>query len=245
MTAPSNRREPDASGRSGRPTASTMAAAALMLAVTVAGCGGDKDSTGTARSQPLASQSSLRGSSETDEAVSARGSEGSGGPSVAPGFGSAAPVDDGSRTMDCGDVIDAISSPPSEFSIVASDIALPTRVQLQASRNTNIPASDPQAYFAKYGLLVRVGVAVDLALAPNFADEAAIGWGTGEPGLVVHVPACSAHGNGVTWLAFAGGYYVNTPRCLPVEVHTPSGRESVSIGAGAPCPGQSAAQPAA
>ncbi|ONH26099.1 hypothetical protein BL253_25405 [Pseudofrankia asymbiotica] len=143
--------------------------------------------------------------------------------------------------MDCGDVIDEISSPPGEFSIVAGDVALPTRVQLQANRDTNLPASDPRAYFAKYGLLVRAGVAVDLALASNLANEAAIGWGRGEPGLVVHVPACPAHGNGVTWVVFAGGYYVNTPRCLPVEVHTPAGRESVSIGAGAPCPGQPAA----
>ncbi|WP_007508639.1 hypothetical protein [Pseudofrankia sp. EUN1h] len=231
------------------PTPALVVAAVLAVALTVAGCGGGAGSSAATGSQPVPHQSSLPGSSSgTDDAGSASGSGGAGGSSVGPGFGGSAPVDggngaDGSRTVDCGDVIDEIPAPPGEFSTVAKDVALPTRVQIQAARDTNIPTSDPQAYFAKYGLLVRVGVAVDLALAPTFANEAAIGWGRGEPGLVVHVPACSTRQDGAVWLVFAGGYYVNTPRCLAVEVRTPSGTGSADIGAGAPCPGQSTVPP--
>jgi len=201
-----------------------------VLALTGVGCGGGGDEDSAPDAGTPSSLDSSAGPSR-------------GGSTPATGS-SLGPVDDGAGTVACNEAIGELSSLPSEYTVVADSVALPRRMPLQAERNTTVPASDPAAYFAKYGLVVHVGVAVDLTVAPSSADDAAMGWGRGDPGPAVQVPACSAHKDGSAWLAFAGGYYASTPRCVPIEVRTPSGTESVGVGVGVTCPGQPAAQPA-
>ncbi|MDQ6771437.1 MAG: hypothetical protein M3024_00360 [Candidatus Dormibacteraeota bacterium] len=76
---------------------------------------------------------------------------------------------------------------------------------------------------------------VDLAVAPGWESRAAIGWGNpGRPAPAVHVPACTA--GTAPWLAFAGGYWVDKPVCVPLEVGARGQHAEVHIGVGTPCP---------
>ena len=92
-------------------------------------------------------------------------------------------------------------------------------------------SGEPGRLFAKTGLLVKAGTAVELtvARAPGSKEAAevtagvTIGWGSpGPEGTTIRVPACpSANG----WLAFAGGYTVTEPTCVPLIVRS-GGREA-------------------
>ena len=138
-------------------------------------------------------------------------------------------------SLRCTDSIGATAAAAPNLQVVLGDIALPTGILLQAETSGEI---DPAArFFAKWGLVVRAGAVVDVAVAPGWASHARIGWGSPAPrGMRVHVPGCAAPAGQGPWLAFAGGYWVDRPACVPLIVTRDNQQAAVSISVGSSCP---------
>ena len=135
--------------------------------------------------------------------------------------------------VSCGWSIDAQTDPPGNYRVVAQNVAVPTASILQAG---DPGQTDPAVWlFAKWGLVVRAGAAVDLRVGPGWEDRASIGWGNPGPrGAAVHVPACPRQSTG-PWLAFAGGTWVAQPACVPLIVRSQGQEAQVRLGIGVPC----------
>jgi hypothetical protein len=118
--------------------------------------------------------------------------------------------------------------PDAGYRVVLDAVALPTaRLEAQASGESG-------RLFAKQGLLVRAGTAVELTVAPSAAAAGVtIGWGSpGPEGATIRVPACpSANG----WLAFAGGYTVAEPTCVPLIVRAGGRERRAEVRVGVDC----------
>ncbi|WP_328472025.1 hypothetical protein OHA21_08785 [Actinoplanes sp. NBC_00393] len=114
------------------------------------------------------------------------------------------------------------------YRLVLGAVVLPSRV-LEVH-----DAGEPGWHFAKHGLVLRAGTAVELVVAPEAADDARIGWGSpGPEGTTIRVPACP---QAAGWLAFAGGYTVRTPMCVPLLVRANGREERATVSVGKPCP---------
>ncbi|WP_067170584.1 hypothetical protein [Microtetraspora niveoalba] len=144
-----------------------------------------------------------------------------------------------SGSVRCADAISGEPAPPDGFEIIGGAVALPTNVvrteALQAA-TAELPDGS-RGSFAKQGLLVRRGHHVELTVPENLTGRAWMIWGLpGKPGARVVVGRCEAKDE---WAVFAGGYLVRDTGCLPVRVRVDGGPvQEVTIGVGAPCPGQ-------
>lgn len=136
-------------------------------------------------------------------------------------------VSPSSDTVDCGHVVGGEEAPSDGARVVLGVVSLPSRVLEPQD------AGDPGWLFAKQGLLVRAGIAVELTVDPSVAGQATIGWGSpGPQGTTIRVPACQgAH----PWLAFAGGYTVREPLCLSLIVRANGREERASVSVGIHC----------
>lgn len=151
--------------------------------------------------------------------------------------GAGSPVDVAEEVvLACGDAIDRTSALPEAYAEIAGVAALPAAdrsapLQVSASPDPVLP------FFAKTGLLVRPSAAFLIVVPEEYRDRAAIGWGNA--GTETHrlvVPGCPSELD--DWLVFAGGFAVTAEACIELEVLAGSESERVSIGVGAPCPGQ-------
>lgn len=113
------------------------------------------------------------------------------------------------------------------------NVAVPTLSVLQVGDSGE---ADPAArLFAKWGLVVRAGAAVDLQVGPGWEDRARIGWGSPAAlATAVHVPACPGPSSG-QWLHFAGGTWVAQPACVPLIIRSQGQEAQVRLGVGVPC----------
>lgn len=161
--------------------------------------------------------------------------------SPAPASSASSAAADGAdeQALECGNSIDG-GPPPAGMQVVLGAVALPAS---PGSRALQAAASGGGAgmpgLFAKTGLLVRAGVEAEISVDAPAGERAGIGWGgaPSRPGRRFVVPACpDARGTG--WLAFAGGYWVDRPLCLPLVVRAGGREQRVLIGVGRPCPGQ-------
>ena len=142
-----------------------------------------------------------------------------------------------SGTVPCADVIGAVSAPGPDLTVIADAVAVPAATgrsgPLQVSADHD--AGTGAKLFAKNGLVVRRGAKVQLRILEPAAGRAWIGWGS--PGVVGRqavVDGCDGSG---AWIAFAGGYWVRSPMCVPVGIRVAGGAEQrVNIPVGAPCP---------
>ena len=131
----------------------------------------------------------------------------------------------------CADTIQQ-AEPSSDMQVVANAVALPS-LRMAALGAAPTGESGATALFAKYGLLIRAGTRATVTVA----DPAHVSIGWGKPGPVTKrlvIPGCGSSG----WLAFAGGYYVDRPRCVTLEVASGASKETVQVGVGTACPGQ-------
>ena len=131
----------------------------------------------------------------------------------------------------CADRIEQ-AQPTADMQVVAGAVALPS-LRRPALGAAPTGESGATTLFAKDGLLIRA--ATKATITVKDPDHVSIGWG--KPGPVTKrlvIPACGSSG----WLAFAGGYYVDRPRCISLEVTSGTTRETVQVGVGTPCPGQ-------
>ncbi|MEV6812293.1 hypothetical protein [Micromonospora sp. NPDC051296] len=128
--------------------------------------------------------------------------------------------------------------PDSGYTVVGDAVAVTTGRVLQANPSS-VDGGGEDGFFAKDGLLVRRGRAVELRVGDAAAGRAWLGWGSpAVPGAQVRVGPCDQPSQ--EWMAFAGGYWVLTPGCLPVQVSVDGGppREVlVPVGSGCPAPG--------
>ncbi|SDO25745.1 hypothetical protein SAMN04515671_0330 [Nakamurella panacisegetis] len=123
-------------------------------------------------------------------------------------------------------------------------VALPASPRARSLQATESGLAGTQTrLFAKTGLLVRAGASLTIGIGPGFADRARIGWGVSPIAAELTVTDCQdpARPEG-TWLAYAGGYYVDRPMCLPILITTGRRSAQVSIGVGTTCPGQQAVE---
>jgi hypothetical protein len=98
---------------------------------------------------------------------------------------------------------------------IGRSVALTTGRALQANRSGE---DDPTArLFAKNGLLVRPGSTFELVVPRRWRDRLTISWGKSPRTSHLLVSGCGTPG-GADWLAYAGGYYVDDPACVPLLV---------------------------
>jgi hypothetical protein len=91
--------------------------------------------------------------------------------------------------------------------------------------------------FAKTGLVIKPGTTFELIVPAPFTRRLSIGWGLpGTPSHRVVVSSCPNPGG--RWLAYAGGYWIDHPACVPIIVRAGGKQQTVHIGIGTPCPGQ-------
>jgi hypothetical protein len=122
--------------------------------------------------------------------------------------------------------------------IVLGVVALPASPRYPALQ-TSLTGDGTGALrlFAKTGLVIKPGTTFELIVPARFANRLSIGWGSpGTPSLRVAVNNCSNPGGG--WLAYAGGYWIDHPACVPIIVRAGGKQQEVHIGLGTPCPGQ-------
>jgi hypothetical protein len=150
--------------------------------------------------------------------------------------------------LPCQEVIGSSSAPRTDESVVFDRVALPTGRVLQAFPSS---ATDSTPWlFAKNGLLIRRGMSFDLIIPEGLQGGFAIGWGSPGP-LTRHlrIPGCQPTHTlnpireSDQWLAYAGGYYVKEPACVSLSVKAGQETQTVQIGVGTPCPGQSPPPP--
>jgi hypothetical protein len=140
-------------------------------------------------------------------------------------------------TTSCGDVIGTVPAPGPDLTVIQDAVAVPaatgTSEPLQVS--TDHDSGTGARLFAKNGLVVRRGAEVRLRILAPAVGRAWIGWGSpAVPGSEAVVDGCDGSG---PWLAFAGGYWVRSPMCVPVGVRVGGGVEHrVDIAVAAPCP---------
>ena len=140
----------------------------------------------------------------------------------------------------CADAIGA-DAPEEQSSVVLGVVGLPASPRYWALQTSSTGSADPTAkLFAKTGLTIKVGATFTITVPPEYADRASIGWGNpGGPTTSLSVNACpGSYSPGATWLNYAGGYYVDSPMCLPLTIDSGGQKREVSIGVGTPCPGQ-------
>jgi hypothetical protein len=152
---------------------------------------------------------------------------------------------DAIAVLHCEDVIASTPNPPSESSVILDGVSLPTGRALQAN-----PDSDPHAtLFAKDGLLIRRGAAFDLIVPDSWRGRLTVTWGSlAKPTGHLRVPGCrptqrmpssSRWDPSDDWLVYPGGYFVSQAACVSVVVKAGQREQTVQIGVGAACPGQS------
>ena len=141
--------------------------------------------------------------------------------------------------LDCGDYIGA-HPPVKGLQVVLGVVALPTSTAgpaLQTALTGDSPSSP--RLFAKTGLLIKAGTDFQIDVAATAGDRLGIGWGSAAtPSRAVVVRHCAAPGLPSRWLAYAGGYWLDRPACVVLQVRTATRRTLVHIGLGTPCPGQ-------
>jgi hypothetical protein len=137
--------------------------------------------------------------------------------------------------VSCGDAINGYDQPGGDYSVVLGAVAVPSPRALQAAA-TDVPGIG-SVLFAKYGLVVKRGVRVELRVPESVSDRFWIAWGSSaSPGSMALVDRCTSEWE---WIAFAGGYWARQPGCFPLQISVNGGpAEEVFIGVGASCPGQ-------
>jgi hypothetical protein len=144
----------------------------------------------------------------------------------------------GESALTCGNYVDGKAAPAAPLRVVLGVVALPASPGYPAL-GTSLSGDSNRALrlFAKTGLVIRPGATFELIVPAPFANRLSIGWGKpGTPSHRVIVNNCSGPGGG--WLAYAGGYWIDQPACVPIIVRTGSKQTEVHIGVGTPCPGQ-------
>src|SRR5436190_4147232 len=145
-----------------------------------------------------------------------------------------------SLTLDCRDPIGATSAPASFVQPIAGAVALQTRSSSRTALQTS--ASDAGApslrLFAKTPLFVRTGAKAELIVPRKLVGRVSVTWGNTGQGVATRSLGVGPCRGAARWLVFPGGYFVAKPACVGCIVRVAGKDHHVSLGVGAPCPGQ-------
>jgi hypothetical protein len=156
---------------------------------------------------------------------------------LAPGKPTSSAAPAGGSALACGNYVDANASAAS-LQVVLGVVALPASPRYPAL-GTSLSGEGNKALrlFAKTGLVIKPGTTFELIVPAPFTRRLSIGWGLpGTPSHRLVVNSCPNPGG--KWLAYAGGYWIDHPACVPIIVRAGSKQQTVHIGIGTPCPGQ-------
>ena len=153
---------------------------------------------------------------------------------VAPSGAAAKPAGS-TAALDCSQFIGADGPPIDGYAKVLGVAWLPTHRALGSVRLVD-PPTPTARWWSKQGLVIKAGSTFTLAVPDAWQGRLAIGWGSpAQPSEEVTVSGCDSGGR---WLAYAGGYWVSEPACVPLVVESGRRHKTVHIGVGAPCRGQ-------
>ena len=186
-----------------------------VIAMLLAGCTGTSVAPGPVKAAPAA--------------ASGRSSIQPNGPATS----SAAPA--GESALACGNYIDAnaLAAPLQVVLGVVAPPVSPGYPALQTSLSGD--GSGAPRLFAKTGLVIRPGTTFELIVPAPFTNRLSIGWGLpGMPSHGVVVNSCPNRGGG--WLAYAGGYWIDHPACVPIIVRAASRNSHVLPRPASPAP---------
>ena len=139
--------------------------------------------------------------------------------------------------LDCGSFIGS-NARVAPLQVVLGVVALPASPGYPAlGTSLSGDGNGPLRLFAKTGLLIRPGTTFELIVPARFTSRLSIGWGApGTPSHRLLVGNCAGKGGG--WVAYAGGYWIDHPACVPIIVRAGGKQQQVHIGVGTACPGQ-------
>jgi hypothetical protein len=138
----------------------------------------------------------------------------------------------GRGTVHCGSVVDEDPAPtPAGMRVVFDHVALAAQDALPRPHRI---ALRPFRYWSKSGILVRAGsTPVDLIVPPGWKKRYAIDWGDSGLTADAHVLGCAG---GTVWNAYAGGFRLRAPACVPLTVRVGGKSTRLRFSVGAPCP---------
>ena len=139
-------------------------------------------------------------------------------------------------TLKCADQVGWLRTPPGVFRVVRPGGA-PDQEGVQ--RGSPPPSQPNSKFWAKAGLVDQARHIVRADRPGRMGDTPHDR--VGKPGhATTHlwVTSCRSRKAGAHWLAFAGGFTVNKPACVPLIVKAANEQRTVHIGVGKACPGQ-------
>lgn len=137
-------------------------------------------------------------------------------------------------TVSCFDAIDHVSSGrQAGYRVVLGVVSVPpANVYGRGPVETH---DTPWAYWQKAGLVIRMGSPAVLVSVPRaWRERVAITWGSSGVVSALRVGHCPA---APAWSAYAGGFYLRAPACVPLDVHVGRRTARVWFGLGRRCPG--------
>ena len=144
-------------------------------------------------------------------------------------------------TLNCADQLGWPRTPPAGYAVSYGRVALPTTKAFSAVRLD--PSKPNSKFWAKQGLLIKPGTSFELVVPAAWTSRLTVGWGN-PAHATTHfwVTGCASKQAGAHWLAYAGGFTINKPACIPLIVKTATAQRTVHIGVGNACPGQAPPQ---
>lgn len=142
----------------------------------------------------------------------------------------------GPITFDCSGPIDTSRTVDSAFQNVLGTVGLRTNTTIGSGPGGS---ADPHRLFAKTGLILHAERAATLSIPKAWADKVSIAWGnhSAEWTTTLQIRACpTPPGSAGQWLGYPGGFSLDQPACVPLEVSTPTGKTVVQVPVGVPCP---------
>ena len=147
------------------------------------------------------------------------------------------PLPQGGQRLSCADSVATMADPSELYRIAADAVAVPSQT-LQPNESGD--GQGPTRLFAKWGLYVHAGAAVQVRVAPGWEDRARVGWGrAANPVTAVQVEACPAVSTSAAWSVFTGGTWVAGPTCVPLVIWSQGRQVHVRLAIGVPCDGDS------
>ena len=143
----------------------------------------------------------------------------------------------GSEALNCDGPIQQLAAPLPEYQSIGDSVALETSATSSAAFQTASRPDNPAALrlASKTGLVVRIGAITELIVPDQLLGHLAFQWNIPRPTSHLLIGPCPGDSN---WVTFPGGYLVSDAGCYDFIARTADGDHHVSVGIGAPCPGQ-------
>ena len=140
--------------------------------------------------------------------------------------------------LNCAGPIDQLARPPETSAIVGDAVALETSRSSRSAAQTSLTQyGDPALrLFSKTFLAIRTGAVSELIVPDRWVGHLSFQWNSPEPTTHLRIGPCPGDAE---WMTFPGGYLVSEVGCYDYIVRSAGTDETVQVGIGAPCEGQS------